>query len=48
LTAFIRNEYYFGLRKLTAVFLPLDLLKAALLLPVIRVIRARGGLVPGR
>jgi biotin transport system substrate-specific component len=34
--------------KLTAVFLPLDLLKAALLLPVIRAIRARGGLVPGR
>jgi biotin transport system substrate-specific component len=34
--------------KMTAVFLPLDLLKAALLLPVIRVIRARGGLVPGR
>jgi len=34
--------------KLTAVFLPLDLLKAALLLPVIRVVKSRGGLVPGR
>jgi hypothetical protein len=30
-----------------AVSLPLDLLKAALLLPVIRVIRRRGGLVAG-
>jgi biotin transport system substrate-specific component len=34
--------------KFAAVYLPLDLLKAALLLPVIRVIRARGGLLPGR
>ena len=34
--------------KFAAVYLPLDLLKAALLLPVIRVIRARGGLVPRR
>ena len=34
--------------KFAAVYLPLDLLKAALLLPVIRVIRARGGLVPER
>lgn len=30
--------------KFAAVYLPLDLLKAALLLPLIRVIRARGGL----
>lgn len=34
--------------KFAAVYLPLDLLKAALLLPVIRVIRARGGLFPDR
>jgi len=34
--------------KFAAVYLPLDLLKAALLLPLLRVIRARGGLVPGR
>ena len=31
-----------------AVYLPLDLLKAALLLPVLRLTRARGGLVAGR
>lgn len=34
--------------KFAAVYLPLDLLKAALLLPVLRIIRARGGLVPDR
>jgi biotin transport system substrate-specific component len=34
--------------KFAAVYLPLDLLKAALLLPLLRVIRARGGLLPGR
>jgi biotin transport system substrate-specific component len=34
--------------KFAVVYLPLDLLKAALLLPVIRVIRARGGLLPPR
>jgi biotin transport system substrate-specific component len=33
--------------KFAAVFLPLDLLKAALLLPLIRMIRRRGGLLPG-
>lgn len=33
--------------KLTAVLLPLDLLKAGLLLPVIRVIKARGGRISG-
>jgi biotin transport system substrate-specific component len=32
--------------RFAAVYLPLDLLKAALLLPVLRVVRARGGLVP--
>lgn len=34
--------------KFAAVYLPLDLIKAALLLPVLRIIRARGGLLPGR
>lgn len=34
--------------KFAAVYLPLDLIKAALLLPVLRVIRARGGLLPNR
>lgn len=34
--------------KFAAIYLPLDLLKAALLLPVIRVIRLRGGLFSGR
>lgn len=32
--------------KFAAVYLPLDLLKAALVLPVTRVIRSRGGLLP--
>lgn len=32
--------------KFAAVYLPLDLVKAALVLPVARVIRARGGLLP--
>jgi biotin transport system substrate-specific component len=35
-----------ALWKFAAVYLPLDLAKAALLLPVIRAIRARGGLLP--
>jgi biotin transport system substrate-specific component len=34
--------------KFATVYLPLDLIKAALLLPVLRFIKARGGLVPGR
>lgn len=34
--------------KFAAVYLPLDLLKAALLLPLLRIIRARGGLIPSR
>lgn len=34
--------------KFAAVYLPLDMVKAALLLPVVRVIRSRGGLLPGR
>lgn len=34
-------------RAFATVYLPLDLLKAALLLPVLRAIRARGGLLPG-
>ena len=34
--------------KFASVYLPLDVLKAALLLPVIRVIRRRGGLLAGR
>jgi len=33
--------------KFAAVYLPLDIVKAALLLPVIRVIRRRGGLLAG-
>lgn len=36
-----------ALWKFASVYLPLDLLKAALLLPVVRVIRRRGGLVAG-
>jgi biotin transport system substrate-specific component len=34
------------LAKFAAVYFPLDLLKAALLLPVVRALRARGGLLP--
>jgi len=34
--------------KFAAVYLPLDVLKAALLVPLIRVMRARGGLLPRR
>jgi biotin transport system substrate-specific component len=34
--------------KFAAVYLPLDVLKAALVLPVIRVIRSRGGLLAAR
>jgi biotin transport system substrate-specific component len=34
--------------KFAAVYLPLDLVKAALLWPVVRAIRRRGGLLPGR
>ena len=34
--------------KFAAVYFPLDLVKAALLLPVVRALRARGGLLPPR
>jgi len=34
--------------KFAAVYLPLDLAKAALLLPLVRIIRRRGGLLPPR
>ena len=35
-----------GYHELESLFLPLDLAKAALLLPLVRVIRKRGGLLP--